>query len=103
MLLHQWTRSLVALEYQEERPRMAVYQLVLRRTDQRVLRLVNDVRERLRCAERDLWDVHLRHIRSFVFLYPCLRRAYRGLRQEAFTSQASARQQGFFSNGLKKV
>jgi hypothetical protein len=81
---------------------MAIHQLILRRTDQRVLRIDNDVREHLRCPERKDRVVHQVHPRSCVFLYYRLRRAYRGLRPEAFTSQVSARQQGFVSDGLKK-
>ena len=81
---------------------MVIHQLILRRTDQRVLRVDNDVREPLRRAERNDRAFHQVHPRSCVFLYLRLRRAYRGLRPEAFTSQVSARQQGFFSNGLKK-
>ena len=84
---------------------MAIDQLILRRTDQRVLRIVNDVRERLRCAERTVWVLHQGHLRSFGFLHLHLRRAYRGLRPEAytFTSHVSAQQQGFFSDSLKRV
>lgn len=81
---------------------MVIHQLILRRTDQRVLRVDNDVREPLRCAERNDRVLHQVHPRSCVFLYIRLRRAYRGLLPEAFTCQVSARQQGFFSYGLKK-
>ena len=82
---------------------MVVHQLIHRRTDQRVLRVDNDARERLRCAERKNRVVQHVHPHSLVFLYLRLRRAYRGLFSEAFTSQVSTRQQGFFSDGLKKV
>jgi hypothetical protein len=82
---------------------MASHQLVFRRTDQRLLRVDNDVREFLGCAERSGRVVQLLHPRSCVFVYLRLRSAYHGLLPEAFTftSQESARQQGFFSDRLK--
>lgn len=102
MLPRQCIRDLLALAYQEGRPRMASHQLIFRRTDQRLLRVVNDLREPLGCAKRSGRVVHLLHPHACIFLYLRLRRAYRGLLPEAFTSQESARQQGFFSDGLKK-
>ena len=102
MLPHQWIRDLLALVYQEGRNRMATHQRILRRTDQRVLRVDNDHREPLRCAERNGGVVHQVHPCSCIFLYLRLRRAYRGLLPEASTSQVSAWQQGFFSDGLKE-
>jgi len=103
LLPRQWTRDLLSLVYQEGRPRMAIHQLIHCRTDQLVLRADIDVRELLRCEGHTARVVRLRHLRSCVFLYLRLRRAYHGLLSEAFTSQASARQQGFFGDGLKKV
>ena len=80
-----------------------VIQLIQRRTGQRVLRADDHARERLWCAERKNRVVHHIHPRSLVFLYLRLRRAYRGLLfSDAFSSQVSARPQGFFSGNLKK-
>jgi hypothetical protein len=100
MLRPQWTRGQLALVCQARRPRMATHKLILRRTDQRVLRVDNDVREYLRRAERDVWRAHQGHPRSCVRVHHRLRYTYRGLRPEASTSQVSASQRGF--NGLKK-
>lgn len=52
MLLRQFHRGRLALEYQEAGARLAIRELIFRRTDQRVLRDSNDLRRRLRLAER---------------------------------------------------
>lgn len=84
---------------------MAIHQLILRRTGQRVLRVDIGIRELLRCAGRNVGGVHQVYRRPCVRRYLYLRRAYRGLLQEEFTSQASACQwrqaRGIFSDGLK--
>jgi len=81
---------------------MAVHQPILRRTDQRVLRVDHHLREPLRRAERNDRVVHQVHPRHRVLVHLRLRRAHRRLRPETSTSQESARQQGFFSDGLRK-
>lgn len=53
MLLRQFHRGRLALEYQEDGARLAIRKLIFRRTDQRVLWGGNDLRRRLRRAERE--------------------------------------------------
>ena len=90
MLLHQCIRGRLPLVCQEGRLRLGIHQLILLRVDLRVLRVHIDGRDRRRCGERSERDGHHVQHRSFVCLYPRLRRALRDLRPEAFTSQATA-------------
>jgi hypothetical protein len=82
---------------------MVIHQLILRRADQRILRVVNHVCELLRCAGLTVRAVHQVHPHPRVFLYLRLPRPYPDLRPEAYTSQEAAWQQGFFSDGLRNV
>ena len=81
---------------------MVIHQLILRRADQRILRVVNHVCELLRCAGLTVRAVHQVYPHPCVFLYLRLPRPYPDLRPEAYTSQEAAWQQGFFSDGLRR-